>query len=302
MQREGTKSSGPTLISMRKLCALSGFFFLVTVGLALDDAAYKSAVELYNQRKPLEAQQIFETLAAAEPGNADIQFYLGRLALQRDDHEKAVVFLEKAVALSPASSRMHLRLGDAYGRSAQKAGLLSKPGWAGKCRAEYEKAVELDGKSVEARQSLMSFYLQAPGFLGGGTDKALLQAQEIKKLDEPAGRFAVALVYSADKKYDLAFAEFEEVLKVTPDDYAALFQTGRLAAISGERLDRGLAVLQHCLTLTPPAGQPPLAAVQWRIGNILEKKGDKPGARAAYETALKSDPKFSQALESLKKL
>jgi tetratricopeptide (TPR) repeat protein len=287
---------------MRKLSALTGFLLLVTVGLALDEAAYKSAVELYNQRKPLEAQQIFETLAAAEPGNADIQFYLGRLALQRDDHEKAVTYLEKAVALAPANSRMRLRLGDAYGRSAQKAGLFAKAGWAGKCRTEYEKAVELDAKSVEARQSLLVFYLQAPGFLGGGTDKALLQAQEIKKLDTAAGRFAVAQVYGAEKKYDLAFAEFEEVLKATPDDYAALFQVGRLAAISGERLERGLAVLQQCLTATPPAGQPPLAAVHWRIGNILEKQGDKPGARAAYEAALKADPKFTFASDSLKKL
>ena len=29
-----------------------------------------------------------------------------------------------------------------------------------------------------------------------------------------------------------------------------------------------------------------MRAVHWRIGNILEKKGDKAGARAAYETLL----------------
>ena len=197
---------------------------------------------------------------------------------------------------------MHLRLGDAYGLTAQSAGLFSQMGWAKKCQAEYEKAVELDPKNIDARWSLMEYDRQAPGFVGGGTDKALAQAQEIKKLDEHRGRLAVALVYAADKKYDLAFAEFAEVLKATPDDYQANYQTGRLASISGQQLEQGLALLRKCLSLTPPDGQPPHAAVQWRIGNILEKQGDKAGARAAYEASLKADPNFHQAADALKKL
>jgi len=269
---------------------------------ALDEAAYRAAVELYGQQKPIEAQKAFETLAATEPAHAGIQFYLGRLALQRNDSEAAVTYLERAVALSPADARMRLRLGDAYGITAQKAGLFSKPGWAGKCRDEYQKAVELDGKSVEARESLMTYYLQAPGFLGGGNDKALEQAKSIKELDAFAGHLALARIYSADKKFDLALAEFEEILRAEPDNYAALFQLGRLAAISGEQLDRGLLALRKCLTKEVPPNQPPLTAVHWRIGNILERQGDKAAARAAYEAALKIDPKFSQAADSLKKL
>ncbi len=287
---------------MCKLRPVLIFLCLATLGSALDQAAYTAAVELYSQRKPLEAQKAFETLAATEPRNADIQFYLGRLALQRDDHEKAVAYLEKAVALSSNDARYHHRLGDAYGLSAQKAGIFSKMGLASKCKAEYEKAVELDPRNIEARLSLMSFYQQAPGFAGGSVEKALEQAREVKKLDVNRGRIAVATVYATDKKFDLAFAEFEEALKANPADYAALYQTGRLAAITGDRSDRGLEVLHQCLALTPPENQPGHAAVHWRIGNILEKQGDKASARAAYEASLKTDPKFPQAIEALKKL
>ena len=262
----------------------------------------QAAVDLYNQRKNPEAKSAFQKLAAADAKNAETWHYLGLLALRADDPETAVKHHEQAVALDPSSSNYYNRLGDAYGRSAQKAGVFSKMSLAGKCRTAYEKAVELDPRNIDARFSLLGYYQNAPGIVGGGVDKALGQAQEIKKLDPARGRQAFAGVYAADKKYDLAFAEYEEVLKATPHDYAALFQTGRLAAISSERLDHGLEVLRQCLTMTAPEGQPPHAAAHWRIGNILEKKGDKAGARAAYEASLKLDPKFPQAIESLKKL
>lgn len=269
---------------------------------AIDAAALTAATELFTQRKPREAQKAFEILAQADPKNPEVQFYLGRLALQRSDHEKGVAYLEQAVSLTPGESRYHQRLGDAYGLSAAKAGVFSKLGLANKCKAAYLQAVELDGKNIEARLGLLNYYLMAPGIAGGSSEKALEQAQAIKRVNEAAGRFAVASVHADNKHYDLAFAEYEEVLRTKPDDYAALFQTGRLAAISGQRMDHGLSVIRRCLTLTPPENQPSHAAAHWRIGFILEKKGDKPGARAAYQASLKLDPKFPQAIESLKNL
>jgi len=287
---------------MRNLCTTAFFLCLASLGLAMDQAAFTAAVALYHDHKLLEAQQAFEALAPTAPDNAEIPFYLGRLALQRNEREKAVGYLEKAAALSPGDSRIHLKLGDAYGLTAQKAGFFSQIGWAKKCQAEYVKAVELEPKNIEARRSLMEYCLQAPSIVGGGLDKALEQAQEIKKLDPVEGGDALGSVYATDKKFDLAMTEYDAVLKIRPDDYAALYQTGRISVLTGERIDRGLTALQHCLTLPSPEGQPPYAAVHWRMGNLLEKKSDKPGARAAYEAALKADPKFKQAAEALKQL
>ena len=288
---------------MRKFCAVAGWFFLPTlVSAAFDPAAFNVAVGLYNQHKLPEAQQAFTTLAAANPGNANIQFYLGRLALLRDDYAQAITYLGKAIELAPNDSRLHQRLGDAYGLTAQKAGFFAQLGWARKCLAEYEKAVELDPRNIDAHWSLMEFCRQAPSIVGGGHDRALVQAQEIKKLDGTRGRVAVATVYADEKKFDLAFAEFEGVLKADPEDYAANYQFGRMVAQTGQRLAEGLVSLRKCLAQFPPEGQPDHAAAYWRIGNILEKQGDKPGARAAYQASLKDDPEFSQAAESLKKL
>lgn len=286
-----------------KLISAAGLLALLTVGSAgVDPSAFKAAVDLYNQRKAPEAQQAFTALAAASPDDANVQFYLGQLALQRNETDKAIPYFENAVKLAPKESRFHLKLGDAYGSAAQKASLFSQMGLAKKCRAAYEKAVELDPKSVSAHRSLMGYYQQAPAIVGGGMDKAHREAEEIKKLDAFAGRQAVAGLYILEKKYPEAFAEFDEVLKERPDDYASLFQTGRLSAISGERLDGGLAALRRCLEQTPPENQPGHAAAHWRIGNILEKQNNKAAARAAYEASLKVDPKFPQAIEALRKL
>src|SRR4051812_37861256 len=253
---------------MKPFFLTAAFLGLLSLGVAaLDEPAFKAAVELYNQRKGPEAQQAFAALATANPDNANIQFYLGRLALQRDDAEQAISCLEKAVSLSPTDSRFHHRLGDAYGRAAQKASLFSQMGLAKKCRMAYEKAVELDPKNIDAHFSLLGFYQQAPGMVGGGMDKAHQEALAIKQLDLNRGRQAVAGLYVAEKKYAEAFAEFDEVLKQNPADYSALFQTGRLAAISGERLDDGLHALRLCLAQTPPEGQPGHAAAHWRVGN-----------------------------------
>ena len=46
------------------------------------------------------------------------------------------------------------------------------PGHASKAHRYFEKAVELDPKNLEAMNDLFEYYLEAPGFLGGGFDKA----------------------------------------------------------------------------------------------------------------------------------
>jgi tetratricopeptide (TPR) repeat protein len=279
---------------------------LLTLGCATalavtDPAQIAAARALYDARKLPDAQAAFEKIAAADPACADAPYFLAQLALRRNDSDKAIAYAEKAVALAPDNANCQHTLGDAYGSAAQKASVFSQFGLARKCLAAYQRAVALAPASADFHQSLFDYYRQAPGIAGGGTDKALTEAAAIKKLDPLRGRIAFATLYTTDKKYDQALAEFDEVLKDSPDDYAALYQLGKLAAVSGQFLDRGLASLRRCLELKPLPNMPH-AAAQWRLGMILEKKNDPAGARAAYEAAVKLDPKFTPAADSLKKL
>jgi tetratricopeptide (TPR) repeat protein len=266
---------------------------------AVEPTVREQVAELFNQRRWADAQAILETITAAEPANAEAWSFLGQTFLARAEGEKAATALEKAAQLAPAHSGYQLQLGHAYGMAATKAGLLGKLGYARKCKAAYDKAVELDPANVNARWSMMEYCRQAPGLAGGGIELAYAQAAEIKKLDARRGRNAYASLYLAEKKYPQAFALYDEVLSGHPGDPDALYHFGRLAAQTGQHLDRGLAALREIVAQPDRKND---ARVHTYIGSILEKKGDKSGARAAYEAAVASDPKFTHAIEALRKL
>jgi tetratricopeptide (TPR) repeat protein len=282
-------------------------FLLLSATIAVAHAAItpekiETIRTLLRERKIAEAESATKAFVAANATDAEAHALLASVRIAKDDADGAVSAAEKAAQLAPANSEIQRQLGDTYGFAAQKAGMLSKMGFAKKCRGAYEKSVELDPANLSARSSLMGFYQMAPGVMGGGIEKATEQAAAIKKLDATRGRIAYATLYTGEKKYAEAFAELDEVLKAAPDHYAALFQFGRLAAISGERIDDGMVALKKCLALTPPPATPAHDAAHWRLGNLWEKKGDKTAAKASYQAALAVNPNFPQAIEALKKL
>jgi len=260
------------------------------------------AVALYEERRYSEARELFGELAGARPDDVEVNFYLGRLALWFDEEEAALEHLERAAAIAPSDARVRNALGDAYGLAAQNAPLLAKFDWARKCRTAYEQAVALEPDNPNYRWSLVGYYQLAPRLVGGGMARAYAEAAEMRRLDPMSGRIAFATLCLAEGRAGRAFEQFDEVLDTAPDDFLALYHVGRCAAISGEQLERGLAALRRCLQMTPPQGdgKPTHAYVHHRLGNILEKMGDRIGAEAEYAAARARNPDFRPAKMALK--
>jgi tetratricopeptide (TPR) repeat protein len=164
------------------------------------------------------------------------------------------------------------------------------------------RAVALNPDYLEAREGLMQYFAQAPWIAGGSSSKAYAQAEEIRKRDPARGLSALISLKSGEKKFSEATELCEAALKEKPDNYLALYQIGRIASTTGVNLDRGLETLRRCLELTPPPNQPGHAGTNFRIGVILEKKGDKAAARTSLEAALKLDPNLKPAADALAKL
>lgn len=266
---------------------------------AAEPALREQLAELFRQRQWSEARSLLEGITAKEPADAEAWQALGQAHLALQNTDAAIAAHEKAVELRPNDAVYRLQLGHAYGFAATKAGLFAKMGFAKKCKAAYDKAVELDPANLNARWSLMEYCRQAPGIVGGGIELAYAQAAEIKKLDARRGRAAYASLYSHEKKFPEAIALYDEVLRETPGDPDALYHFGRLAAQTGLHLDRGLTALREIIAQPDRKSD---ARVHTFIGDILLKKGDKPGAISAYQSALAGDPKFTRALEALRRL
>lgn len=294
-------------------------------------------IQHYEGRRYEEARKFFEPYAAKNPKDADAAFYLGRTLFALRQNEKAAEQLEKAAALAPNRSDVQVWLGRAYGQAALRANVLRQAGLASKTRTAWEKAVALDANNLEARDLLIQYYLNAPGFMGGGVDKARAEAAEIKKRDtvrghqafatialdqkdpataerelktaihqtapaNPRPRLLLGMFYQDQQKWDAAFEALEALLKADPDNWDALYQVGRAGALSGKRLDRAEECLKRYFGHAPGPEQAPLANAHFRLGQVYEKKGNKAQARAEYQTALKLDPDLKDAKEALAKL
>ncbi len=261
-----------------------------------------AAKKLFDGGKYAEARAAFEKIAATEPQNAEATFYLGWTAFRLNQPEESVKLLEKATALDGTRSLYFHVLGDGYGVLTQRASIFGKAGWAKKCLAAYDKAIELDPDNLDARNARLGYYWHAPAIVGGGMDKARAEAGEIRKRDPVRGTQALVDLNVADKKYAEAFALVDELIAKNPDNMPARYQLGRLAAITGQQLDRGATALKAYLQYTPKGREPEIPAAHWRLGMVYAQKGDPTAARAEYEAALKLNPDFSVVREALKKL
>jgi len=253
--------------------------------------------------------------------------------------EEAVKLAQQCVAVKPADARCHLELGKALGSKAMNGGMMSAMGYAGDIRNAFKKAVELDPRNLDARFSLLQYYLMAPGIVGGGTGKAetltaqttalhaeaakLMQAKIDLAADNLAKAEAAALAVRAGSDDELADQQqetlasigfrhlsqkrvaeaervFNETVKRFPDADNAVYGQARAFQEQGKHKE-ALAILE------PMLRNDDRAYIHYRIAKSLQAVGDKQRAKAAFEKALslKADlpkPMKSDAEDQLKAL
>ena len=248
----------------------------------------------------------------------------------------AVTVLLSVVAHAADTAEEHYLRGAEYGEAAQHANIFKKPGLAKKAQAEFERAVEIDPNYLEARFALVEYDMLAPAMIGGGEDKAIAQANEIKKRDPLEGHRAFALIYTHQKKPDLvhkeyvdavkeqpnspkarywlgvsylvdknyaaATTEFETAIKIDPAYMPGWFQVGHMAALTGTNLERGEESLRKYLAYTPAHNEPPVYRAHFWLGAIFEKQGKKADAKASYATSLKANPNQKDVQEAMKRV
>jgi tetratricopeptide (TPR) repeat protein len=319
----------PFISSLRPLllgCCLA-FFALPATAKTLPE------VQAMVESKAPGALAAADALTKATPNDANAWVMLVRARLQARQAENAIAAGEKAIALGPRNAQAFYWLGNAYGSRIGEVGMLSKMTIASKLRDAFEQAVRLDPALIDARSSLIEFYLQAPAMIGGGVDKARAQATAIAKYDRARGLMAQARIAMYEEKPAEALKAYEQAYVLQPDSAqvrlslimgyqqskrwkdayamakqwtvdqpkqaAPFYQIGRIAAESGQYLPEGEAALHAFLKLERENGDPEPKHARYRLGQVLAKAGRKDEARAELQAALKIDPNFKEAKVAL---
>jgi cytochrome c-type biogenesis protein CcmH/NrfG len=321
----------PTLRSLTSRIALLTAILLPTLVWA--DAA---AAKMLAEGRVDDAISTLQAKIKDSPRDAESYCLLCRAYYMVGDWDSGIAACEKAVALDAYNASYHSWLGRIYGEKADHAGFITGARMAGKVRTQFETAVRLNPDSVDARADLADFYLEAPGIVGGGKDKAEEQAQEISKLDAAQGQRVKARIAEQKKDYPAAEKAYRSAIELSgqkPGTWLNLAyfysHVGRIddmqdaihhaTAPAMNRPDllmpaaellmnrqpnspEAAELLKRYLASGKTTEEAPVFKAHYLLGKNLEQNGDKQAAADQYREALALAKNFAPAREALDRL
>jgi tetratricopeptide (TPR) repeat protein len=284
-----------------------------------------------------EAIQKLNDILKSNPNSAEANNLLCRVEMTLQQYEPAISYCEKAVAANGQNARYHLWLGRAYGERASRVAFTAAFSLAKKTHAEFETAVKLDPKDADALSDLGEFCVDAPGFLGGGLDKATAIADKLDAIDAARGHHLRAAIAEKNKDLTAAEEQFKAAIKSSAhpasdwmdlasfyrrhdrwDDMQAAIATGQAAAQkdkhSATAFESGASVLvranrdpqlaiklfESYIASPNKTEDAPAFDVLARLAKLRWRNGDHPGAERDKAAALALAHDYKPALESTK--
>lgn len=214
------------------------------------DPALATAEELYQKTNFTGSLELLKR----QPADAHAEFLAGRDYFMLGEFKKSVDCLQKAIAAEPGNSEYVDWLGRAYGKRAETANPLLAPGLASKARQAFERAVELDSTNRDALSDVFDYYLNAPGFLGGGYDKALQVADKMTKVDPSEAYFAKAQLAQKHQQYEAAEQHLRQAVAAGPHEVGHLIALAKFLANQG-RTRESDAVFEQAQQANPNAAR-----------------------------------------------
>jgi tetratricopeptide (TPR) repeat protein len=269
-----------------------------------------------------EAITLLNESLRTEPNDPEANNLLCRVEYTLQQFDQAASHCEKAASASPQNSRYHLWLGRAIGERASRASFMSAFSLARKTREEFETAVKLDPHDADALADLGDFYKEAPGAVGGGTDKAEGIAKQLDAVDPARAHNLRGEI--AEKQKDFATAEREFKAAITGSNAAvqwmelasfyrrrerwsdmeaavksgeavaehdkhaavALFNGASILARTNRQIDLAIQLYENYLASPDKTEEAPAFDALVRLAKLRKQTGDGAGAQREKMAAL----------------
>jgi tetratricopeptide (TPR) repeat protein len=207
---------------------------LMILGLAVGSLraqAVTKAEDLYRRTEYRQSLALLQT----NTNDAAVNNLIGRNYFMMGDFKKAVDFFQKAAEAEPNNSDYALWLGRGWGRRAETSNPFFAPGYASRAKDWLEKSVQLNDRNQEALSDLFDYYLEAPGFLGGGFDKAQDVARKIANVDAAEGYFARARLAEKRREFDTAEVQLRRAVESAPRQVGRVLDLAKFLANQGKQ-------------------------------------------------------------------
>lgn len=301
---------------------------LLTASIGISTLQAHEYSALIDAKKYAEVKNAVAAKLESDPNNADALLANIDLILLEGNikhFDGASKLAEQCIQHHPKNSECHESLGNVLGATAEQGDIMAVVGSLGTIRDSFKTAIELDPTNYNAAVSLLSFYLEVPGIMGGSTSNAkkLIRATEktnpeVAKLlqakfdlhDEEFEKASlgaltvntnnnpvinklqrdllveIGLNLNKEKQFTEAEKVFLAVIQRNPDTAPAYLGLGRALLEQGKPQD-ALSPLENSLQINATA------AVHYRLGQTWQALGDEKKAVAFYEQALAFTPALS---------
>ena len=188
------------------------------------DALWGEAELLRRKRKYDESEEVLKKILSTNPNHALSLVTLSYIKYNSGKFNEAEKLLSSALD-SPndkeSAAAAYVMLGAVNAARAEKGNIIEKLMYAPQVKCYFDRAVELAPGLAEAHLALGTFYLLAPGVLGGGNlDKASVELNLAVNLAPGFATANARLAQCYKKQYDYVKYNFyrEIAEKVDPDN------------------------------------------------------------------------------------
>jgi tetratricopeptide (TPR) repeat protein len=199
----------------------------------------------------------------ADPLDGIALHALGRMAVDGDvgteqQREALLPRIRACLAARPDDAFCRLAYGQVMGAQLKSLSMLDALGSVSKVTDAFEAAVAADPSSYDARESLVTFYIRAPGIVGGSMKKAYRQADAYAKINPEYARLLYALIAIEEDDLPKAEAQLDKLPEDPADPVLAQMVAKRwltigIAYIGANDFGQAQAALVHALAHGAPS-------------------------------------------------